>query len=391
MGAAAAPARPTRLGEDLAEIERVLADLARLHAGAGYSPVQPPHLFPAELLLDLYGEDIRGRAFLFPGGGGDEEICLRPDFTVPLAVSHGARGWERPAKYAYQGPVFRRQEAGSSRPAEYLQAGIENVGAADPAAAEAGVLSLTLAALEGIGVEGAAIVTGDLGIVFALLEALEMPEHRRARLRRHVWRPARFHRMVEEAVAGPPPRSARREALIAAAGAPDAGARIAVLAEEAGEILGAREVDEIVQRARALARAAEEPPMPVEQARLIEAVLGLEGPSGEALTALRRLAGEADVNIACALDSFERRLDAFNRAGLDGEALPFDASFGRSLEYYDGFVFEITAEDRPGVPPLAGGGRYDSLLRRLGAARAIPAVGAMVRPEAAIAARGGTA
>ena len=39
------------------------------------------------------------------------------------------------------------------------------------------------------------------------------------------------------------------------------------------------------------------------------------------------------------------------------------------------------------MPPLAGGGRYDAMTRRLGAAAPVPAVGAMIRPEAVIAAR----
>ncbi|MEM6423298.1 MAG: ATP phosphoribosyltransferase regulatory subunit, partial [Pseudomonadota bacterium] len=141
-----ANAGTARLGAALADVDAVLEALARLYAQAGYKPISPPHLVPAEVLLDLYGEDIRSRAFLFPGGGG-EELCLRPDFTVPVAVAHGAKGWDQAARYAYRGPVFRRQERGAGRPIEYLQTGIENLGAADPAAAEAQILALTLQGL----------------------------------------------------------------------------------------------------------------------------------------------------------------------------------------------------------------------------------------------------
>ena len=72
--------------------------------------------------------------------------------------------------------------------------------------------------------------------------------------------------------------------------------------------------------------------------------------------------------------------------------MSFDAAFGRNLEYYEGFVFEITAPADSGkqsdLPPLAGGGRYDAMTQRLGAAQPIPAVGGMIRPEALLAARG---
>lgn len=376
----------TRLGSDLAALERALSALSRLYTDAGYEPVSPPHLFPADLMLDLYGEDIRARAFLFPGGGGDE-VCLRPDFTVPVVLAHGERGWDRPASYAYQGPVFRRQATGSRRPVEYLQAGVENLGAADPAEAEAEVLALTLRGLALLDAGPLRVTTGDLGIVFGLLDALDMPTGRRARLRRHLWRPARFHALVAEAVADGAELTARRRALISAVGAPDPLAQIERLAAAEGEILGLREIEDIAERAAALAEAAAEPPMPAEQAELIEAILGVNGPAADALSRLRSLTMEAGVDLGRELDAFERRLGAMSRHGLEAGAMAFDADFGRNLEYYDGFVFEITGPD-PALP-LAGGGRYDSMTARLGAGRTVPAIGAMIRPEAALAIRGG--
>ena len=42
----------------------------------------------------------------------------------------------------------------------------------------------------------------------------------------------------------------------------------------------------------------------------------------------------------------------------------FSAEFGRNLEYYTGFVFEISVPELGPRSPIAGGGRYDSLRRR---------------------------
>ena len=162
---------------------------------------------------------------------------------------------------------------------------------------------------------------------------------------------------------------------------------IAAITTEAGAPLGLREIDEIVARTLILADADTDAPMPAEQAELIEAVLSITGPAGNALARLRALTAEGGADITPALDRFETRLAALDRAGVDAAALPFDAAFGRNLEYYEGFVFEITAQTRPELPPLAGGGRYDAMTRRLGAGRAVPAVGAMIRPEAVLAAQ----
>jgi ATP phosphoribosyltransferase regulatory subunit len=377
-----------RQGKDHAAIETALASLAALFADAGYAPVTTAHLFEAETLIDLYGEDIRGRAFLFPGSGGGNELCLRPDFTVPVVRAHGENGWNRAARYAYQGPVFRRQPPGATRPIEYLQAGIENLGDPDAATADAQMFALILQGLADIDAGPVTVTTGDLGIAFALLDALPMPAHRRHQLRRHFWRPQRFHALITEAVAGPTAPTPLRARLIAAANNPE---KIAAIATEAGEPLGLREIDEIAARTCALADAANDAPMPTEQAQLIEAALSISGPAGNALARLRALTAEGGADITAALDRFEARLAALDRAGVDAKALPFDAAFGRKLEYYEGFVFEITAAsgsgDRPDLPPLAGGGRYDAMTRRLGAGHAIPAVGAMIRPEAVLAAR----
>jgi ATP phosphoribosyltransferase regulatory subunit len=70
--------------------------------------------------------------------------------------------------------------------------------------------------------------------------------------------------------------------------------------------------------------------------------------------------------------------------------LDFEGSFGRTtLEYYDGFVFGFQAAARPDLPPVAAGGRYDALTRVLGAGRAVPAVGGVIRPELVVLLRGG--
>ena len=52
----------------------------------------------------------------------------------------------------------------------------------------------------------------------------------------------------------------------------------------------------------------------------------------------------------------------------------FIANFGREVEYYTGIVFEVFS----GKKEIARGGRYDDLLKSLGAKKNIPAVGAAI-------------
>ncbi|RMD48341.1 MAG: hypothetical protein D6832_04140, partial [Alphaproteobacteria bacterium] len=118
------------------EAERLLAEFL----AAGAERVEADVLQPAAELLDLYGEDIRARAYVThdPVAG---EVMLRPDFTVPVVRMHMAGGAE-PARYAYAGPVFRRQLGASHRAREYWQVGFELFDGADRARADAEVFAL---------------------------------------------------------------------------------------------------------------------------------------------------------------------------------------------------------------------------------------------------------
>ena len=64
--------------------------------------------------------------------------------------------------------------------------------------------------------------------------------------------------------------------------------------------------------------------------------------------------------------------------GIDVTKLVFSAEFGRNLEYYTGFVFEITVPGLGPQSPIAGGGRYDKLMRAVGSTVDVPAMGAMI-------------
>ena len=93
---------------DLKDISLEAKNLAAVFEATGAEVVELDFLQISNILLDLYGEDIRGRAFITndPVYG---EMMLRPDFTVPIVEQHMANSVS-PARYTYCGKVFRRQE-----------------------------------------------------------------------------------------------------------------------------------------------------------------------------------------------------------------------------------------------------------------------------------------
>ncbi|SMX39009.1 ATP phosphoribosyltransferase regulatory subunit [Octadecabacter ascidiaceicola] len=323
------------------------------------------YLQPAETLLDLYGEDIRARAFTTQDPLRGEQM-LRPDFTVPIVQQHMAFGAE-PARYTYFGKVFRKQEIDEARPSEFVQVGFEVFDGSDVAAADAEVFATFAEILADVPVTP---VTGDIGILRAAVMGLKTTERRRAALMRHLWRPRRFKALLDR-FGGITPVPAARAALLAEA---DPMANLP-------SVLGLRSESEIALRIEALRDDAAADPISNMERDLLDALLSVRETAPNAMTLLGDIAVDLP-SISTAVDGMSARLDALSARGIDVETLPFEAAYGRtSMEYYDGFVFGFSAAADLNIPPVATGGRYDALTTVLGAGKGVPAVGGVIRPD----------
>jgi ATP phosphoribosyltransferase regulatory subunit len=157
------------------------AALLALFGRHGFATLDTPILQPAGLFLELSGEDIRRRLFLTQEADGTEH-CLRPEHTIPVCRHHLASG-RAAGLYGYCGPVFR-QRAGE--PGEFLQAGIESIGAPDALDADAAILAL---ALEGVAlwpVRDLRVRAGDMDLIEAVAAALGLPPSLQRRLVRRL-------------------------------------------------------------------------------------------------------------------------------------------------------------------------------------------------------------
>ena len=304
---------------------------------AGAVEVAPDILLEAETLLDLYGEDIRARAYVTqdPIRG---EMMLRPDFTVPVVQMHMRNGAE-PARYCYLGEVFRKQDHGDTRPEhprdnEYLQAGFE-LFARDPDA-DAEVFALFHSILKPLDLHA---TMGDMDLLMDAVRALPLSGARRAALLHHIWRPKRFAKALARFAAPSAPR--RFEA-------------------SAAPWNGLRSREEMQARIDRLQADAAETPLPAIWAERLQRLFTVDAPAPQALADLRASRSTA--------------------SAMSGISV---ASHGRhTMEYYDGMTFSFVAPGRADWPPVASGGRYDALAAVLGQAqgRSIPAVGGIIRP-----------
>jgi len=132
-------------------------------------------------------------------------------------------------------------------------------------------------------------------------------------------------------------------------------------------------------------------PLPAKTAQLIASYVTIVAPARSAARRIRELATLMGINIEAAIGAHEWRLELMARAGVDLERAEFSANFGRALAYYTGFVFEVVTPGLGRKSPIAGGGRYDHLLKAVGAAQDVPAVGAAVHTDRVLAALNGGA
>jgi len=347
--------------------------LLKLFAARGYTREEPPVLQPAEIFLDRSGEEIRRRTFTLTDPSG-RELCLRPDLTIPICRHAVESGMKFPARLCYNGMAFRYQPKRPQRPTQFFQAGVELLGLDDSVAGETEILALTFEALRAAGIDDFEMRFGDLALFGALVDALELPPQWRTRLKRHFWRAGYVETLLQrlgDNVEAAPSRAEIEQRLDAQAGAPQAG----------------RSRSEVI--ARAMERGAEAARMRLDPAiaGVITKLFGISGPAQEAVGQIRALLAAAGIKLDAPMAALEARLKTIASLGLDLSRVRFNAHFGRNMEYYTGFVFELWSRDPEGPVQLAGGGRYDTLMETLGATSPVSAMGCALRTERMLVAR----
>jgi ATP phosphoribosyltransferase regulatory subunit len=358
---------------------------------AGYRRVTPAILQPAEPFLDLSGEDIGKRMYLTVDPAG-REFCLRPDLTIPVSRDYLASPLAgKAAGFCYLGPVFRHRADGAS---EFLQSGIESFGRTDTAATDAEMLALALEATSHYGLKAATVIRmGDVGLFSALVAALDLAPAWKRRLVKDFNRKKSLAQDLERlSLAAANGRPEYQGVLAALAGGDPKGAHALVtdLLSIAGiTAVGGRSVGEIADRFLEQAALGAATSLPRETRQVIEKFLAISGNPDDVAAELRALTADASIALDPALDLLESRTGFLAARGVDVARINFSTAFGRGVDYYTGFVFELH-DAKADNGPLAAGGRYDGLLTRLGAKAPIPAVGFAVWIER-LAAYGGAA
>ena len=370
------------LPDERAAQQTVLDQLRMLFGLYGYQSIDTPVLEPTDLFLRKAGEEIVAHMYSFTHW--NRNLSLRPEFTASVIRAYVNRLQDRPlpVRLQYAGQIFRYEKAPHVRHRQHTDVGIECIGAEGPAA-DAEVLAVARHGLEAVGLGGARFVVGHHGAVLDLLGQLGMPLRAQSLVLGSMERLSRSSTDSEQTVArlasmlGAGEEAEDEDGSLAdllRSFGPDGAARIAGdLLERANFSLsgGSRPPGEIVER---LLRKWDRPdPTPAlrRAAEFVAELRAAAGPPDQALPALRQVLAAFALSDAPVRD-VEQALDYFAAHGGEPTAIEVDLSLARGLRYYTGLVFEVY--DDAGNQ-IAGGGRYDDLVRALGGRGSAPACG----------------
>jgi len=302
--------------EDFARRQPIYAAWRRAAQAHGFQEYDAPILEPLELYTTKSGEEIEGQLFNFTDKGA-RAVSLRPEMTPTVCRMVGAKAGslKRPIKWFSIAEFYRYERAQKGRLRAFSQLNADIFGEAGPEA-EIELIALLIQCLAGFGLtpDDFYVRLSDRNVWFYYLEAL---------------------------------------------GFNDAQAR---------DILGAIDRHERMGDDAFKFYADKHGPLDPLAKIKITSFLGVKS-----LLALETaLSGITSDKITARLTDWRKVLDGLAAMGL-AEFVQVDLGVVRGLAYYTGFVFE--AFDRQGdLRALAGGGRYDNLVGKLGYAD-LPAVG----------------
>jgi ATP phosphoribosyltransferase regulatory subunit len=166
------------LPDEMRELRAMTDRVREVFERAGYGEVYTPAL-EYEGTFDRANMNASRPAYrMFDEHG--QVLVLRSDMTVPIArlVATRYRDAEPPLRFCYFAHAYRgvRPQRGQSR--EFLQAGVELIGAESPEGT-AEVLSVLCAALDAAGLETYRVGLGDASLYPTLLDGLRVDPARR--------------------------------------------------------------------------------------------------------------------------------------------------------------------------------------------------------------------
>tara|TARA_B100001057_G_scaffold492545_1_gene585136 strand:+ start:23 stop:1060 length:1038 start_codon:yes stop_codon:yes gene_type:complete len=323
----------------------------------GFVLSEPDVLLNSDYIIERSGEKFRSSMLTF-GREDGKTMCLRPDLTVASCISFLQK--KSSSKIYYSGQAYRRT---GNKGTNFInnQLGIEILGSKYKIQDDLKVVSTILSSVKKIKMKKIQIKVGDIGLFKSLINSLNMPERWKLRLIRHFWRPNYFDELLK--------RLEKNEDIDAVTFDADKKRFYEMKKLDQDKVVAGRSISEILKR---FDKKLKDPRAFADGKKIVKII--------KSFLKINCKLSELDKNLLDFAKKNNLKKNIFrdfksilNLKKLNQD-INFIANFGRDLEYYTGIVFEVFS----GKKEIARGGRYDDLLKSLGAKKNIPAVGAAI-------------
>ena len=323
----------------------------------GFVLVEPDVLLDSEYIIQRSGENFRSSMVTFDSEDG-KTMCLRPDLTVASCIKYLQK--KTNSKIYYSGKAYRR---GNNKNSEFVndQLGIEILGSKNQIQDDYKVINTILISAKKIKSKKIQIKVSDINLFKTLINSLDMPERWKLRLIRHFWKPAYFEELLK--------RLEKNTDIDSVSFDTDKKRFDEMKKLEQDKIIAGRTVSEILKRFDKKIKDPRSFNEGKQIVKIIRSFLKINCKLSQLDETLLRFAKNNNLK----KNIFKEFKSVQNLKKLKQE-VKFISNFGRDIEYYTGIVFEVFA----GKKEIARGGRYDDLLKSLGAKKNIPAVGAAI-------------
>jgi len=324
----------------------------------GFVLSEPDVLLDSDYIIERSGEKFRSSMFTFDREDG-KTMCLRPDLTVASCISYLQN--KSSSKIYYSAQAYRRS---SGKATNFIndQLGIEILGSKNLIKDDFKVISTILSSAKKIKMKKIKIKVGDISLFKSLINALEMPERWKLRLIRHFWRPSYFEELLK--------RLEKNTDIDAVTFDADKRRFYEMKKlDQDKKVIAGRSISEILKRFDKKIKDPRSFADGKKIVKIIKTFLKINCKLSKLDSELLNFAKKNNLKKS----TFKKFKSIQNLKKLNQD-INFVANFRRDVEYYTGIVFEVFS----GTKEIASGGRYDDLLKSLGAKKNIPAVGAAI-------------
>ena len=323
----------------------------------GFTLSEPDVLLDSGYIIERSGEKFRSSMLTFEREDG-KIMCLRPDLTVASCINFLQK--KTSSKIYYSGQAYRRS---NSKNSGFInnQLGIEILGSKNLVQDDFKVIRTILSSAKKIKSKKILIKVGDISLFKSLINALDMPERWKLRLIRHFWRPKYFEELLK--------RLEKNEDIDAVTFDTDKKRFYEMKKMDQDKIVAGRSISEILKRFDKKIKDPRSFSNGKRIAKIIKSFLKINCKLSKLDEILLDFAKSNNFK-----KNIFKDLKSIQNLKKLKQDVNFIANFGRDIEYYTGIVFEVFS----GKKEIARGGRYDDLLKSLGAKKNIPAVGAAI-------------